>query len=167
MKENPMRNIRIAKVTVNIGIGEPGDKLKKAHQLLETMTGRKAVFTKTMKRSTFGTPKGREIGTKITLRGEIAKAFLKRALASKENKVKSTSVSDGNFALGIKEHIEIPGTKYDSKIGIFGMDVCVTLERPGYRISRKKLSKPIGQPHRITREETSQFIKTNLGAVVE
>lgn len=164
---NAMRDIRIAKVTVNIGIGEPGDKLKKAHQLLETLTGRKAVLTKTMKRSTFGTPKGREIGTKVTLRGDIAAAFLKRALASKDNKVKLGSVSDGNFALGIKEHIEIPGTKYDSKLGIFGMDVCVTLERPGYRIARKKLPKQIGQSHRITKEETSQFIKTNLGAVVE
>ncbi len=164
---NTMREIRIAKVTVNIGIGEPGDKLTKAHQLLQTLTGKKAVLTKTTKRTTFGTPKGREIGTKVTLRGEDAATFLKKALAAKENKVKASSISDGNFSLGIKEHIEIPGSKYDPKLGIFGMDVCVTLERPGYSVSRRKLAKPIGKAHRITKEETLGFVKQQLGAVIE
>lgn len=163
---NPMRNIRIEKVTVNIGTGEPGDTLKKAHQLLQTLTGKKAVFTKTRKRTTFGTPKGREIGTKVTLRGPSAIEFLRKVLTAHENRIKLSSISNGNFSLGVKEHIELPGTKYDPKIGIFGMDVCVTLERPGYRIARRKVDKPIGKAHRITREETEAFVK-EFGAMTE
>ena len=80
---NPMKEIRIEKVTINIGCGEPGEKLEKAKNLLEKLVERKIVLTKTKKRSTFGVPKGRTIGCKVTLRGQTAIDFLKRAIIIK------------------------------------------------------------------------------------
>lgn len=40
-----MRKIRIAKVTLNVGAGESGDKLEKAQKLLTKLTGRTPVQT--------------------------------------------------------------------------------------------------------------------------
>ena len=42
----------------------------------------------------------------------------------------------GSVSFGLKEHIEIPGIRYDPEIGIWGMNVSVLLERPGGRVSR-------------------------------
>jgi large subunit ribosomal protein L5 len=72
----------------------------------------------------------------------------------------------GNISVGIHEHIDIPGTKYNPEIGIFGMDVCVSLTRPGYRISKKRNPKKIGKNHRITRYESAEFFKSNFGVDV-
>jgi len=168
MKENPMRKIRIEKVVLNIGIGESGEKLEKAKNLLEQLTGKKAILTKTKRRTTFGVSKGREIGTKVTLRKDEATEILKRLLATKDNKLSPRCFDkNGNFSFGIHEHIDIPGVKYDPKIGILGMDVCVTLERPGFRVKKKRISKPVGKKHRISKEEAIEFIKKNFGITIE
>jgi len=165
---NPMREIRIEKVTVNIGAGEAGEKLEKAKKMLEKLVSKKIVVTRTKNRTTFGTPKGRPIGVKVTLRGKDAEEFLKKTLEARDKKLPS-SVFDaqGNFSFGVKEHIDIPGVKYDPDIGIIGMDVCVTLERPGFRIERKAMSRKIGKGHRIRPEETMKWAKEKFGIEVE
>jgi len=165
MSENPMRKIRIEKVTINIGCGEAGPKLEMAKRLVEKLSGMKPVVTKTHKRTTFGMAKKRPIGVKVTLRGEKARAFLIDALKAKENKLFAKQFDNqGNFSFGIEEYIDIPGVKYDPEIGIMGMDVCVTLERPGYRVKKRKMRKAkIGRKHRITKEEAQQWAKKELG----
>ena len=87
--------------------------------------------------------------------------FLKKAFAVVENKIVADSFDrEGNFSFGIKEHIEFPGEKYDSKIGIYGMDVCVSVERPGYRIKRRKReNKSIPSGLRITKDEAIDFVQ--------
>jgi len=78
------------------------------------------------------------------------------------NSPKGKSESDlyGNFSFGIKEHIEIPGTKYVPELGIHGMDVSVALGRPGYRVKRRHHAKSkIGANHLLTAEEAKLFIK--------
>jgi large subunit ribosomal protein L5 len=82
--------------------------------------------------------------------------------------VKASSFDEnGNFAFGIKEHIEIPGTKYVPELGIFGMDVIGTLERPGYRIKRRRIRPAlIGKSHRITKEEAIKFISEKFAAQI-
>ena len=165
--ENQMKQIRVEKVVINIGCGEPGEKLEKAKKLLEKLTGKKVVLTKTSNRTTFGTPKGRTIGVMVTLRGKEAEDFIKRAIDAADNKLpKRVFDRQGNFSFGVKEHINMPGVRYEPEIGIYGMDVCVRLERRGYRVSRKRQPSPVGITHRITPEEARQFAEKHLGIKV-
>ncbi len=158
--ENEMRQIELQKVVLNIGTGGPGEELEKAKNLLENLTGRDAKITKAKSRSAFGVSKGRDIGVMVTLRDEEAESFLERALEAKEYKLKRSSFDDqGNFSLGIKEHIDLPGTDYDPEVGIFGMDITATLERPGFCIKRKKIPRKIGENHKITKQEAMDFVK--------
>lgn len=165
---NPMQNIRIEKITLNIGCGESGERLEKAKKLLENLINKKVVITKTHKRTTFGMAKGRPIGCKVTLRGKKAEEFLKRALDAVDFKLpKNVFDKQGSFSFGIKEHISIPDVKYDPDIGILGMDVCVSLERPGFRVKRKKISRKIGRKHLIKPEEAMEWAVKNYKVELE
>jgi large subunit ribosomal protein L5 len=157
-----MKSIRIEKITLNIGCGGAGEKLDKAKKLLEFLTEKKVVITTTRSRTSFGMAKGRPIGCKVTLRGKNAEEFLKKALSAVDSKL-SKNIFDkhGSFSFGIKEHIDIPGIRYDPEIGIFGMDVCVTLERPGFRVKRKKFPGKIGKKHLIYPEEAMEWVVKN------
>ena len=122
---NPMQKPRIDKVVVNLAIGQSGDPLQKARTVLESLTSHKAAQRRA-KRAVrdWGIRKGEPIAVIVTLRREDASAFLKRAFSAVGNRLKRSSFdSHGNFALGIREHIELPGVRYDPNIGIFGMDV--------------------------------------------
>lgn len=159
---NPMRTLRITKVTVNMGVGEGGERLAKAEALLESLTKQRPV--KTIANSTdpaFGIRKGMPIGCKVTLRKNKAEDFLKKALDAVEHKIKETGFdAQGNVSLGIKEHIDIPGVRYEPNVGIFGMDVSLTIERPGYRIKRRKISKKkISKHHQVGRDEAIKFLQ--------
>jgi len=166
---NPMREVRLEKVTVNMGAGESGPKLEKCKKIMETLTGKKVVITLTHKRTTFGVAKKRPIGVKVTLRGEEAMEFLKRVLQAVENKLSYSQFDDnGNFSFGIREYIHIPGMKYDPDVGILGMDVCVTLERPGFRVKKRRIRPgKIGKSHRISKGEAVEWAKENLGVEIE
>ncbi len=167
-KENPMRQIRVEKVVVNIGIGEAGERLERAKSLLGLLTGKKVVVTKARKRTTFGSAKGRALGVAVALRGKDALAFLKRAHDAVDGKLRPRVFdTQGNFSFGIKEHISMPGVRYDPEIGIWGMDVCVRLERRGYRVSKKRIGRKVGKRHRITTEEARDWVIKNLGFSVE
>jgi large subunit ribosomal protein L5 len=166
---NPMREIRIQKVTLNIGVGEGGDKLAKAERVLEQLTGRKparCLARKTIR--DFGIKRGDPIGCKVTIRGKPAEELLRRLFEAVEGRIKKDSFDDGgNFSFGIKEHIDIPGVEYDPEIGIFGMDVCVTLERPGYRIQyRRRQARKVPPSHRVKKEEAIDFICRKFGVQV-
>lgn len=166
---NPMREIRIEKVILNIGVGEGGDKLVKAEKVLNDVAKQKPTrtYAKTTVRE-WRVKKGEPIGCMVTLRGERAVETLKRLLEAVERRVKGNSFDNsGNFSFGIKEHIDIPGVSYDPEIGMFGMDVCVTLMRPGYRIKRRlHMARPVPPSHKVTREEAINFITNKFGAQV-
>ncbi len=160
-KDNPMREIRLEKVTLNVGAGEAGPKLDKSKKLLEDLSGSRVVITHTRKRSTFGPAKGRPIGAMVTIRGARAREILERLLQAVDSKLKPGHFdTNGNFSFGIKEYIHIPGFKYDPDIGIIGLDVAVTLTRPGFRVSRRRLRPgKVGKKHRITPEEAMEWAK--------
>jgi len=164
MSTNPMREIKLGKLTLNIGAGEAGPKLEKGRSLLKAISQSKVVVTNTHKRTTFGGAKGRPIGAKVTLRGKAAMELLGRLLQGIENKLSPGQFDrQGNFSFGIKEYIHIPGIKYDPEIGIMGFDVCITLMRPGFRVSRKRIRPGrIGKTHRITPEEAMEWLKQNF-----
>lgn len=164
MSENPMRRISMDKLTINIGAGEAGSNLDKGKALLEKTSGSTVVITKTRKRSTFGPAKGRPIGAKVTLRGEKAMELLGKLLQAADNRLKPGQFDrNGNFSFGVKEYIHIPDMKYDPDIGIMGFDVAVTLTRPGFRVSRKRIRPGrIGKSHRITPEEAQKWVIKNF-----
>ncbi|MEM0215257.1 MAG: 50S ribosomal protein L5 [Archaeoglobaceae archaeon] len=167
-KENPMREILLEKVVINIGVGESGERLQKAEKMLSTLVSQKPATTiakKTIKN--FGIRKKEKIGLKVTLRGEKAMEFLKKALNVKEMKLSKRSINAGNFSFGIAEHIDLPGVEYDPDIGVFGMDVCVVLKRRGYRVAERRIrNSKVGSSHRITKEDTIRWLES-LGVVVE
>ena len=166
---NPMLKPRIEKVVVNCCVGKPGEPLEKAMKIIEELTGQRPCVRRAKKTIRgFGISRGQPIACVVTLRGQKAIDFLKRALGAVENKVKASSFDEnGNFSFGIKEHIEIPGVKYVPELGIIGMDVCVSLERPGYRVKRRRRCKAkIGAKHKLTREEGMVFAKHELGVEI-
>ncbi|MGI0083826.1 MAG: 50S ribosomal protein L5, partial [Nitrososphaerales archaeon] len=93
---------------------------------------------------------------------------LKLLLQSRENKIQSSSFDDfGNCSFGIKEHIEIPGVRYNPEIGIFGLNASVVLERSGYRVARRtRAQAKIGKKHRVHRDEATAFFRDNFGVEV-
>ena len=165
-----MRSINIDKVVVNIGVGQAGDPLENAQGLLENITGKKAIQTKSKTRNpTWGIRKGLPIGVKVTLRGKDAEEFLAKAFEAVNKKLKSSSFDGrGNFSFGVKEYIDFPGVKYDPNIGMYGFDISVSLRRPGYRVSKRKIGKAkVGKSHIITDAEAIEFVKNKFGVEVE
>jgi len=152
----------IEKITVNIGVGEAGERLRKAQDLLKNITSQKPVqsLSKTTNKD-LGLRKRMPIGCKVTLRGKNAEEFLKKALETRENKIADYSFDDqGNISFGIPDHTLFKSQKYDPNVGIFGMDVCITMKRPGYRIKKRRVErKKIPHKHRVTRDETIDFFK--------
>lgn len=166
---NPLREIKIEKVTLNIGCGNDLPKIEKAKKLLENLTGRKPLITLSRKRSTFGVTKGKPMGVKVTLRKKKAEEFLRLIFQSLENKLKPSQFdSRGNFNIGIKEYIELPGIKYLHEVGMLGLDVSVALERFGYRIKRRRIQKrKIPSKHKINKDEAINWVKEKFGVKVE
>ena len=166
---NIMKTIRIEKITLNIGAGKDQAKLDKGMRLLKNITGVEPIKTITSKRiAGWGLRPGLPIGCKLTLRRDEAKKVLARLLESKENKLKPTQFGEnGSIAFGIPEYIDIQGVEYDPDIGIMGLEVCITLERPGFRIKRRKVKKQkISIKHKISKEEAIEFMKVNFSTAV-
>jgi len=165
---NKMREISVDKVVINIGVGEPGEPLKRAEQVIKMIVPNKPVQTRAkVKAPTWGIREGLPIGVKVTLRKSKADDFLKKAFQAVDKSIKAKSFDkNGNFGFGIKEYIDLPGTKYDPKIGILGMDVLVSLKRPGFRVRRRKNSNKIGKNHLISKQEAIDFVRNTYGVEV-
>ncbi len=164
--DHPMRVVRIEKVVVNIGVGQSGERLEKAAKVLEQLTLQKPSYRRAKKTiKEWGVKRGEPIGVVVTLRKNKAVWFLLKALAAVDFTLKEKSFDEfGNVAFGIREHILIPGTKYDPNLGIWGMDVAVMLSRPGYRVMyRRRCRHDVGKRHRVTKEEAIRFFKEVLG----
>ncbi len=166
---NKMRDIRIEKVTLNIGAGKDQVRLERGMKLLKNVTGLGPVKTFTNKRiPTWGIRPGLPIGCKITLRGKKSIEELKRLIKARGNKLAQSNFSkNGNIAFGIHEYIDIPGVEYDPEIKIMGLEVCITLERPGFRIKRRKYQKTkIPKKHSISKQEAINFMKEKFNVEV-
>lgn len=164
-----MRHPKIDKVTVNISLGEGGQKLLNAEDIITKITGQKPVRTIAKKtRPAFGIKKGEPIGCKVTLRKDAAKKFLQSALAIKDDKLDKTKLDEkGNFSFGIEEHTDFPNMQYDPEVGIFGMDVTVSLKRPGHRVGKRKIGlQKMPRRQRLSKEETIVFLKEEFGVEV-
>ncbi len=166
---NPMRDMRLEKVVVNIGVGEAGERLLKAEKVLRLVTGRKPMRTKarTTNRD-LGIRKGMEIGCKVTLRGRDAEEFVKKAFWIRENKIAEYSFDpEGNFSFGVQDYTDFPGMKYDPEIGIFGMDVSASIARAGKRVQRRKIMRrAVPAHHRVKKADGVEFVRSKFGVEV-
>lgn len=169
-QHHSMKQIRLVKLTLNIGAGKEQQVLERGLVLLKQITGIDPVKTITQKRIPgWGLRPGLPIGCKITLRGEPAHKIAKRLLVAKNNLLsKNNFDEEGNVSFGIKEYIDIPETKYDPKIGIMGLQASLTLERPGFRVKKRKiLKRTIPRKHRISQEESIDFMKKNFNIKIK
>ena len=134
--KNVMHVPKLAKIVVNMGIGEAKENSKvldAAVAELETITGQKAVTTKAKNSiANFKLREGMPIGCKVTLRGDKMYEFLDRLVNLALPRVRdfrgvNPNAFDGrgNYALGIKEQLIFPEIEYDKVDKVRGMDVIV------------------------------------------
>ncbi|MHA1272836.1 MAG: 50S ribosomal protein L5 [Promethearchaeota archaeon] len=164
--KNPMKRPFLEKITLNIGVGSGGEELERAATVLEQITGQKAIKTISKKNvKEFNLRKGRPIGAKVTVRGKDAEKLLKRLILVQNNKILSRSFDNyGNFSFGISEHIEIPKVEFDSELGIWGLNVCGRIVRPGMRVKYRKMKRSkIPKHHYVSRDEAQYFLKKKYG----
>jgi len=166
MTQNSMRQVVIEKITLNVGAGKDQKKLEKGLKLLKNITGLNPIKTITALRlATWGIRPGLPIGCKLTVRKQKAQEILKRLLAAKDYRLNPKQFdNNGNISFGINEYIDIPDVRYEPDIGIMGLEVCVTFQRPGFRIKRRRLLKrKIPGRHRVTKNEAMDFMTKHFG----
>jgi len=166
-----MKNIFVEKVTLNVGVGGPGDALDHAITLLTRVSGVHAVATKagpSMRIPSWGVRPRLKIATKVTVRGEHAVALLKRLFVAHDSLISPHAFDvRGNFSFGIPEYIDIPGVEYDPQIGIIGLEAAVTLQRPGYRVKRRRMyQRQLPSRHRIGRDEAMAYITREFNVTI-
>lgn len=133
---NDMQVPKLEKVVINMGVGEAvadSKKIKSALAELEKIAGQKPVGTKARKSiAGFKLREGMMIGAKVTLRRDQMYEFLDRLTTIALPRVKDfrglngkSFDGNGNFAMGVKEHIVFPEINYDEVEAIRGMDIIV------------------------------------------
>ena len=138
---NDMMIPRLEKIVLNMGVGEGVKDSRKAKSAVEDLTaiaGQKAAPTRARKSiATFRLREGMTIGAKVTLRGSRMYEFLDRLVMIAMPRIRDfRGVSpksfdgNGNFAMGMREHIVFPEIDYDKVDEVRGLDVVICTTAP-------------------------------------
>lgn len=149
---------RIAKIVVNIGVGEAADNPKAldgAVEDLRIITGQQPVITRARKSiAAFKLREGRAIGTKVTLRSERMWAMLDRLInlalpRTRDFRGVSPDTFDGrgNYTIGLREQLIFPEIQYDKIDKVRGMEITVVTTAQTDEEGRRLL-KLLGMPFR-------------------
>jgi len=133
---NPHQIPKIVKVVANMGLGEAVQNpkiIEVAQKELSEITGQRAVVTKAKNSiATFKLRQGMPIGCSVTLRRDRMWEFLDRLMNVALPRVRDFRGinpkgfdGQGNFSMGIREHIIFPEIDYDKTDKIKGLNVTV------------------------------------------
>lgn len=133
---NEMQIPKLVKISLNIGVGQAvkdTKKVKAAQEALTLIAGQHAIVTKAHKSvASFRVREGMPLGTKVTLRKNRMYEFLDRLITIALPRVRDfrglsekSFDENGNFALGLKEHIVFPEIDFDKIVDMLGMDIAI------------------------------------------
>lgn len=135
--KNEMQIPKLDKIVISMSPGRDAVLDRKVIEStandLSLIAGQKPVVTKAKKsNASFKVREGMDIGCKVTLRGTRMYEFLDRLVTIALPRVRDfRGVNDksfdgqGNYAMGIKEHIIFPEIEYDKVDKIRGMDIII------------------------------------------
>ncbi|MBI4665570.1 MAG: 50S ribosomal protein L5 [Nitrospinae bacterium] len=156
--KNVMQAPRVAKIVINMGLGEATANPKIIETGVYTLTrisGQKPMVTSAKKAiSNFKLREGLGIGVMVTLRGERMYEFLERLIVAAIPRIRdfkgvSGKAFDGhgNYTLGVKEQLIFPEVEYDKVEKIKGMNISIiTTARTD--AEGKSLLRSLGMPFR-------------------
>jgi large subunit ribosomal protein L5 len=132
-----MRVPRVAKITLNMGVGEAKTEAKALDSAIEELTtiaGQRAQVRKARKSiASFKLREGMPIGARVTLRGARMWEFLDRLVSIALPRIRDfrglapeSFDGRGNYSIGIKEQIIFPEINYDDVQTVRGLDVAIT-----------------------------------------
>jgi large subunit ribosomal protein L5 len=132
--KNSLEVPKLEKISINVGVGAATQDPKIVDTIvkdLENIAGQKAVVTKAKKSvSNFKLREGMKIGCKVTLRKARMYEFLDRLINISIPRIRDfRGVPDrafdgnGNYTLGVKEHVIFPEINIDNIGKLFGMDI--------------------------------------------
>ena len=132
--KNPMQVPKLAKIVINMGLGDCKDNAKALESAVAELTqiaGQKPLVTKAKKSvANFKLRQGMNVGAKVTLRGDRMEEFMDKLVNIALPRVRdfrgvSAKAFDGrgNYALGIREQLLFPEIEYDKIEKIRGMEM--------------------------------------------
>jgi len=127
---------KLKKIILNMGVGDGKDDSKlidKALEDLSLISGQKAIKTKSKKAiSGFKIRAGMPLGVKVTLRNKMMYEFLDRLVNIAIPRIRDfrglnmkSFDGNGNFSMGIKEHVIFPEINFDKVDKVRGMDITI------------------------------------------
>lgn len=154
---------KLDKIVLNMGVGDASNDrgiMTEAAEAMTLIAGQKAIITKARKsNASFKIREGMNIGCKVTLRGKRMYEFLDRLISIAMPRIRDfrginekSFDGNGNYAMGIKEHIIFPEINYDKVNKIRGMDiiVCTTAKNDN---EAKELLKQFRFPFKDNKQE--------------
>jgi large subunit ribosomal protein L5 len=154
--QNPYQIPRVDKIVLNMGLGEAIQNMKildSAVEELKAIAGQKPVITRAKKSiAAFKLREGMPIGCMVTLRRQRMWDFLNKLVNIALPRVRDfRGISgkafdgNGNYSLGIKEHIIFPEIDYDKIDKIKGLNVSIVTSAQNDE-EGKALLKHLGMP---------------------